>query len=188
MTVETVQMPRLPMRSVGAENLAARRIEWERSRRGWSREELARRVSEAGSPLNQSAVQKIERGTPRRTISLDEALALAEVFGYGESIETLWSVPEEVTGAELAGFVDQVGRIESVLTEVHGAVLHLLDGILTVRADAQPMFDYIGEGSAPSWPVITELQDKLSTLADLTLKVRDDLGKLAFTEPAGDDS
>lgn len=44
------------------------------------------------------------------------------------------------------------------------------------------MFDYMGD-TKPLWPDIRKTQDDLSRLIDLILKVRDELGALAFTEP-----
>ena len=60
-------------------NIAAR-VALEREVRGWSTIELADRVSKAGVKMNQTAVWRIENGTPRRRINVDEALAFARVF------------------------------------------------------------------------------------------------------------
>ncbi|MFE2017558.1 helix-turn-helix domain-containing protein [Streptomyces sp. NPDC059499] len=59
----------------------------EREARGWSTAELARRVTDAGCPLSQSAVWRIESGEPRRKISVDELIAFGKVFE--RSIEEL---------------------------------------------------------------------------------------------------
>jgi transcriptional regulator with XRE-family HTH domain len=100
MTMQTVQVPRANPRPPGAEDIVARRVAYERERRGWSTAELARRMTEAGVPLNQSSIYKIEKGTPRRTISLDEALAFARVFG--RSLDELRSMPDDQAVKELA--------------------------------------------------------------------------------------
>lgn len=67
---------------LGREDLLAARIERERRARGWSQERLAREMAQAGCPLPQSAISKIERPGPggRRAITLDEALAFSRVF------------------------------------------------------------------------------------------------------------
>jgi len=65
---------------LGSEDGLARRVEHERMRRNWSPAGLARLVTKAGAPMNQSAIWKIENGTPRRKITVDEALAFAAVF------------------------------------------------------------------------------------------------------------
>src|SRR5258708_10614078 len=102
MAVETVRVPKPNPRPPGpptAEDRVARRVEYERGTRGWSREDLARRMTEAGAAVNQSAIYKIEKGEPRRTISLDEAHALAKVFGFPAGpagIGELESAPEQL--------------------------------------------------------------------------------------------
>lgn len=68
-------------RQVEHEANLARRIEVERERRDWSLTDLARRMTDAGCPLHASAIHKIEKGDPPRRISLNEAVAFAQVFG-----------------------------------------------------------------------------------------------------------
>ena len=81
-SLQTEQVPKPnPPRLPSAEDSLALRIAYERMRRGWSADELAKRMTEAGVPLNQSAVWRIENGEPRRKISLDEAIGFARVFG-----------------------------------------------------------------------------------------------------------
>lgn len=72
--------PQKAMGSLLAEEHLARRIELERTRRGWSYEGLAKRVTDAGCPIQPSAIHKIEKGSPRRRITVDEAIAYALVF------------------------------------------------------------------------------------------------------------
>ncbi len=64
--------------AVASESALAHRITLERERRGWSTTKLARLVSESGCPINQSGIWKIENGTPRRKITVDEAIAFGE--------------------------------------------------------------------------------------------------------------
>ena len=74
-------MPR-PRRTghINGEDNLARRIAYERERRGWSYETLALLVTEAGCPVAGSALHRVEKGSPRRRITVDELLALSEVF------------------------------------------------------------------------------------------------------------
>ncbi len=62
------------------ENMARLRRE-----RGWSQERLAEAMTEAGCPMPQTAISRIERagtpGAPSRGISVDEALGAARAFG-----------------------------------------------------------------------------------------------------------
>jgi transcriptional regulator with XRE-family HTH domain len=75
-------MPKRPSPSVvDSESNVAAHVQEERERRGWSTAELAKRVTEAGCPLSQSAVWRIESGNPRRKISVDELVAFGRVFG-----------------------------------------------------------------------------------------------------------
>jgi transcriptional regulator with XRE-family HTH domain len=83
-----------------SEDNAAARIALEREVRGWSTTELAARMTRAGVPLNQTAVWRIESGSPRRKITLDEALGFARVF----------ELPLEELMAPLLEGVDLEGR------------------------------------------------------------------------------
>ncbi len=67
-------------RSVQAEENLARRITFEREARGWSYDGTAKRLADAGCPIQASAIFKIEKGQPRRRISVDELVAFARVF------------------------------------------------------------------------------------------------------------
>lgn len=64
----------------GEDNVATH-VQIEREARGWSTAELARRVTEAGCSMSQSAIWRIENGEPRRKISVDELIAFSKVFG-----------------------------------------------------------------------------------------------------------
>jgi len=77
--VDVVPRPN-PTRALHAEENLARRIAHEREQRGWTYEGLATRLTEAGCPIQGSAIYKIEKGAPRRRISVDELVALSKVF------------------------------------------------------------------------------------------------------------
>ncbi len=72
--------PRNPARALFTEDGLAHRIAYERDQRGWTYEGLAKRMTDAGCAINQSAIYKIEKGKPRRRITVDELVALAKVF------------------------------------------------------------------------------------------------------------
>ncbi|MFF0427435.1 XRE family transcriptional regulator [Streptomyces sp. NPDC004520] len=59
----------------------------------WWSARVAERVTRAGVKMNQTAVWRIENGTPRRRINLDEALAFSRVFEL--PLEELMSPPLE---------------------------------------------------------------------------------------------
>ena len=67
-------------RVVRAERNVADRIAFERQQRGWTLEGLAKRMSDAGCPINSSAIYKIESGDPPRRVTVDELVALSMVF------------------------------------------------------------------------------------------------------------
>ena len=72
-----------------------------------SYETLAKRMAEVGCPIQPSALHRIEKGTPRRKVSVDELVAFSEVFG--KSIQDLISLPrgelDEQVQEALASFV-----------------------------------------------------------------------------------
>lgn len=72
--------PRNPARSLFSEDGLAERIAYERERRGMTYEGLAKRMTDVGCPINQSAIYKIEKAKPRRRITVDELVAFSTVF------------------------------------------------------------------------------------------------------------
>ncbi len=84
--------PRNPPRSLLSEEGLAERLAYERERRGWTYDSLAKRMTDAGCPINQSAIYKIEKGRPRRRITVDELVALSQVLDM--PIEHLLLPPE----------------------------------------------------------------------------------------------
>jgi len=75
-----------------SEDNVAERVRLEREARKWSTATLAERMSEAGFPINQSAIWRIESGDPRRRINLDEAIGFAQVFEI--DLENLLGPPQ----------------------------------------------------------------------------------------------
>ncbi|MFD1547146.1 helix-turn-helix domain-containing protein [Nonomuraea guangzhouensis] len=100
-------------RRLSEENIALR-LAWEMRRRGWSQDRMAQELTNAGCPTHQSAISKIVNSKPdgsRRAISVDEAIAMAQVFGI-----PLEELPLPSEGAEgrdlhdLSRTVTQEGR------------------------------------------------------------------------------
>lgn len=65
---------------VEPERHAANNIETLRNDLKLSYGELAKRMGQVGCPMDKSSLQKIEKGSPRRKISVNELVAFAEVF------------------------------------------------------------------------------------------------------------
>jgi transcriptional regulator with XRE-family HTH domain len=75
------EMPRPnPPRSIAGEKALARRIAMERDNRGWTYDGLASRMTEAGCPIQPSAIYKIEKADPPRRITVDELLGFSAAF------------------------------------------------------------------------------------------------------------
>lgn len=98
-------MPRPnPPRSLQGEAGLAQRIGYERTRRGWTYDGLAKRLTNAGCPIQASAVFKIEKGSPRRRITVDELVAFSRVFEV--DAEELLLPPGMVATQELISLWD----------------------------------------------------------------------------------
>lgn len=67
-------------RSVFAERNLAQRVQIEREQRSWTYEGLAARMKARGCTIAPSALYKIEKGDPPRRITVDELVALSQVF------------------------------------------------------------------------------------------------------------
>jgi transcriptional regulator with XRE-family HTH domain len=75
-----------------------------------STEGLAKRMTDLGCPINQSAIWKIENGDPPRRVTYDEALAMAEVFGL--PLEELSVAPEAAADREAIRLFDELRRAQ----------------------------------------------------------------------------
>jgi len=67
-------------RSIDQEDNLAERIRYEREKRGLSYESLAKAMTDHGCKIQGSAIFKIEKGEPRRRITVDELVSLSRVF------------------------------------------------------------------------------------------------------------
>ncbi len=89
---KAVQMPPKIGGSIGSEASLARRIRYERERLGMKPIALAKRMTDIGCPMNQSAIWKIENGDPPRRITVDELVGFSRVFGV--PVDDLLLAPE----------------------------------------------------------------------------------------------
>ncbi len=138
--------PRNPGRSLFSEEGLAQRIAQERERRGWTYDGLAKRMTEVGCPINQSALYKIEKGTkakdgqpgPARRITVDELVALAQVF---ETTPEDLLLPPDLkaagVGLELWREVERTTRALHELTGEYYAACRALRGHLEAHPPAQ---------------------------------------------------
>lgn len=111
------------IRSVEGETNLARRIQRERNLRGWSYETLASKMTEAGCPIQGSAIYKVEKGgEKRRRVTVDELIALAQVFDV--TVENLLT-PVEVLRTQRGQEV--LKEIEAGEEKLHDAVVMLVN-------------------------------------------------------------
>ena len=106
------------MRSIEGESNLAWRISHEREGRGWSYDALARRMTDAGCPINASAIYKIEKGDPPRKIGVDELIAFGRVFG--REVEDLLTNRDVYQKERMKEVVESVEKARDGLIEALG--------------------------------------------------------------------
>ena len=79
------------------EEFLAQKIESLRTGAGWSYADLSQRMADAGCPIERSSLQKIEKGQPRRKITVNELAAFSTVFNM--SVTDLLISPEDMVAA-----------------------------------------------------------------------------------------
>lgn len=114
-------------RTMGVEDLIAQRVADLRksSVPVMSYETLATRMAAVGCPIHPSALHRIETGSPRRKVTVDELVALAQVFEV--SVDSLIAPAE--TGA--------VARVEAALLAYREAMVSLLKARDRLKASEQ---------------------------------------------------
>ena len=93
-----------------------KRLKDERDRRGWSQEELAKRLGERGVAVHASTIAKIE--TDARAVRLDEAAAIADLFGL--SLDTLLGrkAVDDDQGHAINVLAEEAQRLVSDLSQI----------------------------------------------------------------------
>lgn len=102
--------PRNPPRALASEGNLARRVAFERERLGMTYDGLAKRVTEAGCPIQGSAIYKIERGDPPRRITVDELIGFSRVFDIAP--EDLLVPTEVVADRALMDAMDDLAKAQ----------------------------------------------------------------------------
>lgn len=106
-------------RSIGAEEVLRSTLPAQREVRGWTMEQLAEQMTEAGCPVHASAIYKIER--EGRRITLDEAVCLAVLFGttLDDMLATPVYVPRRLE--EMRRLVARFAELAELDAELKGA-------------------------------------------------------------------
>ena len=133
-------------RHVYAEEHLAERIATERQARGWTLEGLAERMSKADCAMSGSAVYKIEQGTPRRRITVDELVAFSRVFGV--PVSDLLTDPELLAARQIAPLLDewrqnldQIARLYERNSQIEGQVKTMAYGSEVATAALEKYWD-----------------------------------------------
>jgi len=150
---------------LGSEDSLARRVEHERLLRNWSPAGLARLVTKAGAPMNQSAIWKIENGNPRRKITVDEALAFAAVFEV--PLEELLLPVELAEEKELRRLLEQWRARWQAVAEAQRDLEDAEDALAEHLAQhpdhAGVALDILGEDFGPSPEALIDQINKAAT-------------------------
>jgi len=140
-------------REVFAEDHLAARIASEREARGWSLEGLAKRMTDAGCPIDQSAIFKIERTTPRRRIVVDEMVTFAKVFGV--PVVDLLLPPEVAAYNELGRLVmewDQAVKAVDKAEQTRAEAWEAVRAFVATKPDSEGALERVMEDwSAVYW-------------------------------------
>jgi transcriptional regulator with XRE-family HTH domain len=162
-------MPRQnPRPDTSAEAIVARNVQWRREARGWSMAELASRMAAAGSPVNQTAIHKIEKGEPRRTISLNEALALAQAFGI--TVAELLTSPEATIYSDTERGLEEIRQITA---DAETFTARLAEPVSRLRRIPDEVQAFYKLGSMPAYlgrlcDLAEELQRAACQLSDIS--------------------
>lgn len=135
-------MPRPnPDRTIGQEAVLARRIAHERDRHGLSYDALAEKMSDAGCPIQGSAIYKIVNGDPPRRVTVDEAAALALVFDVG--IEDLLTPLELIRKRQARELIEQVEPIRRSFIDMFERLVRLQTDVIVLGHDDAELGEYV---------------------------------------------
>ncbi len=156
-------------RQPAAEHALAQRIQEERTRRKMSHAGLARRMEQAGCPIDQSALYKIEKGNPPRRITVDELVALARVFEL--SLDELLLPVADSRARAVATALGDLGKVRYTIDTI-------LDEADRRMSALQPVLPLVADWTAVrdrAVAVAESLQALRHTLAEQSDLLRDAL-------------
>lgn len=179
-------MPRpKPRRSIGGEQNLAERIRRELSVRDWSPAELGKRMTEAGCSIGTSSVYKVLDDEKPRTISVDELLALADVFGTTtDDLLTPVEALDQRRAKELLQSLDEAD--ERIMEGVAGELRAMVE-LFRLACDNRELHDYVvnhryrrvGFGAGEITPLFQVIRDDDSEIEVSDATLRDALTHLA---------
>jgi transcriptional regulator with XRE-family HTH domain len=170
-----------PQRSIGGEDNLARRIERERTAHGWSYEALAKRMTDAGCSIQGSAIYKIEKTDPPRRITVDELLALAQVFG--KSVEDLLTPIEVLDDRRAQKLLEELDEADDELVAAIRKFLDAYSELLALAANNPELFEYV---KGHHWREANTREELASSsLAAEDIVVKDDIFNFALYSAYG---
>jgi transcriptional regulator with XRE-family HTH domain len=128
-------------RSIGGETNLSQRIALEREQRGWSYETLAKRMADVGCPIAGSAIYKVEKGDPPRRVTVDELLALSEVFGL--TLDELLTPVEVVRKQRAQELIAELAPTERALDAAVDRMVDLMAEVLELTAGDPDLYEYV---------------------------------------------
>lgn len=157
--------------TINAEDPFGRRLRYERERRGWTQADVAKRLAERGITLHPTAIAKIEQRDSRRprVIRLDEAAAIADIFGLSvndmlkpeptifrdaSSLAEQWARATEHAESLAQRFFDVLhqigpaGLIGTPTTEVARAKIAIVEALARVRKSHESLIARHEAGAA----------------------------------------
>ncbi|MFJ3282457.1 helix-turn-helix domain-containing protein [Streptomyces halstedii] len=166
----------------------ARMVAAEREARGWEQRELAERLTQAGRPMSQPVVSRIESGA--RRIDVDDLVALAAVFSVSPAALLPAPEPDEAAPrrrrrrnepgpveAALADDIDALGDLHG-MEPTHAAVAHRLarqmDGHHPVPCDSCGASVYVPNDAKILPNLARELRATVAALVEGRAKGDDD--------------
>jgi transcriptional regulator with XRE-family HTH domain len=165
-------------RTIGREVNLAERIAVERERLGLTYEGLARLMTEAGCPVDKSAIYRIEKGEPRRKVSVDELVALMDVFELSfDELMMPMELVNQKRGQELAA---KMRDADDQLDEAAANLVETLIEFLRLGQESPEMSEYVtnlyGVGARPLTTVENERFAHLDReLVTAVLRARDEV-------------
>lgn len=136
-------------RNLGSERALAHRVTALCAERGWKFPELAERMAAVGCPIQTSALYKMRDGDPPRRVTLDEAIAMANVFGV--TVEEL-TMPKELLDQRQAAEIAQ--RIPGARERYEEAVIEALSLFLDygrLAAESPELREFMDHQASAGW-------------------------------------
>lgn len=161
-------------RTFASEAHLAERIAFERKLRNLGVDALAKLMTDAGCKITGSAILRIEKGNPRRRVTVDELMALAQVFET-EPMDLLR--PADLVEKEWAeGVAEELATARAHLVDSHAEVVRAVLRLVEVAGTSPDLYEFVtfqfrtATGGKKQWfAEFTDLDGKtVSRLAEIT--------------------